>query len=355
MILDDIDAIQRIDRHDARGVLAGFPAQCRRARELRASPAIAVARPRVVVMVGMGGSAAGADLLAACAAETIEVPVLVHRGYGLPATAGREALVIASSYSGDTAEVLSAVEVALARRVAVVIITSGGALGALAAERGLPRVMLPTGLMPRMALGYLVFPALGVLGDAGVPVAADADVDETLQVVDDQAADLVPAMGTDKNEGKRLALAIDRRLPAIYGGPLTAVAAYRWKTDLEENAKRLALAGAVPEMNHNEIEIWRGPGARELHAVLLREDGEPPEIARRFTLMRELLEPTAGGVSEAWARGRSRLARLLSLLYLGQWVSYYAAMLRDTDPWPVPMLTEVKERLSAADRGRPAP
>ena len=215
--------------------------------------------------------------------------------------------------------------------------------------------MLPTGLMPRMALGYLVFPALGVLGDAGVPVTADADVDETLQVVDDQAADLVPAIGTDKNEGKRLALAIDRRLPAVYGGPLTAVAAYRWKTDLEENAKRLALAGAVPEMNHNEIEIWRGPGARELHAVLLREDGEPPEIARRFTLMRELLEPTAGGVSEAWARGRSRLARLLSLLYLGQWVSYYAAMLRDTDPWPVPMLTEVKERLGAADRGRASP
>ena len=153
MILDDIDAIQRIDRHDARGVLAGFPAQCRRARELRASPAVAVARPRVVVMVGMGGSAAGADLLAACAAETIEVPVLVHRGYGLPATAGREALVIASSYSGDTAEVLSAVEVALARRVPAVVITSGGALGALAAERGLPRVMLPTGLMPRMAIG----------------------------------------------------------------------------------------------------------------------------------------------------------------------------------------------------------
>jgi glucose/mannose-6-phosphate isomerase len=355
MTLDDVRAIERIDRHETRRVLAGFPEQCRRARTLRAAPAIAVARPRVIVMVGMGGSAAGADLLAACAAETVEVPVLVHRGYGLPAAAGRETLVIASSYSGETAEVLSAVEVALARRVPVVAITSGGALGTLAAGRGLPCVALPAGLMPRMALGYLVFPALGVLDAAGVPVASADDVDEALRVVAEQAADLVPQVVTEKNEAKRLALAIDRRLPAVYGGSLTATAAYRWKTDLEENAKLLAVAGAVPEMNHNEIEVWRGPGARELHAVLLREDGEPPEIAGRFTLMRELLGATAGGVSEAWAQGVGRLARLLSLLYLGQWVSYYAAMLRETDPWPVPMLTEVKRRLGAAERRPPSP
>jgi glucose/mannose-6-phosphate isomerase len=355
MTLDDVRTIERIDRHETRRILAGFPEQCRQARALRASPAIAVARPRVVVMVGMGGSAAGADLLAACATETVDVPVLVHRGYGLPAAAGREALVIASSYSGETAEVLSAVEVALARRVPVVAITSGGTLGTLAAGHGLPCVALPAGLMPRMALGYLVFPALGALAACGVPVASEDDVDEALQVVTGQAVDLGPEVVTDKNEAKRLALAIDRRLPAVYGGSLTATAAYRWKTDLEENAKLLAVAGAVPEMNHNEIEVWRGPGARELHAVLLREDGEPPEIAGRFTLMRELLGPTAGGVSEAWARGAGRLARLLSLLHLGQWVSFYAAMLRETDPGPVPMLTEVKRRLGTAEHGRPAP
>jgi glucose/mannose-6-phosphate isomerase len=92
-----------------------------------------------------------------------------------------------------------------------------------------------------------------------------------------------------------------------------------------------------------------------MHAVLLREDGELAEIARRFALVRELLGPTAGGVSEVWARGRSRFARLLSLVYLGQWVSYYAAMLRETDPWPVPMLTEVKRRLSAPGREQPRP
>jgi glucose/mannose-6-phosphate isomerase len=350
MILDDTRALARIDGHQSGRVLAEFPLHCQRARALRAEPAAALARPRVVVVAGMGGSAVGGDVLAACAADSLDVPIIVHRGYGLPAMAGRDALLIASSYSGETVEVLSAVEVALARRVPVVALTSGGALGALADRAGFPRVTLPGGLMPRMAFGYLVIPALAVLAGCGTPVATEAEVDEALEVVAAQGEDLDPARRADKNEAKRLALAIGRRLPAIYGGPLTGTAAYRWKTDLEENAKALAVAGALPEMNHNEIEIWRGPGAQGLHAVLLREDGEPPEIARRFTLLRELLDPAAGGVSEAWARGRSRLARLLSLVQLGQWVSYYLAMLHEVDPWPVPMLTEVKRRLGAPER-----
>jgi glucose/mannose-6-phosphate isomerase len=347
MILDDPRAIERVDRHDTGRVLTEFPEHCRRALALQPVPMPSTARPRLVVVAGMGGSAAGGDLVAACAADTLDVPILVHRGYGLPAAAGRESLVVALSYSGDTAEVLSAVEVALGRRIPLVAVTVGGALGALAQTRGLPRVTLPAGLMPRMALGYLAFPLLTVLAACGVPAASAGDVDDALLVIQDQGEDLVPGHPTNKNEAKRLAVAIGSRLPAIYGGPLTGSVAYRWKTDLEENAKVLAIAGAIPEMNHNEIEVWSGSGASGRHAVLLREDGEPPEIEQRFTLLREMLGPDAGGVSEAWARGSSRLARLLSLVALGQWVSYYVAMLHETDPWPVPMLTEVKRRLAA--------
>jgi glucose/mannose-6-phosphate isomerase len=354
MTLDDPRALERVDRHDTRRVLAEFPTHCRQGHALQPVPALTNGRPRLVVVAGMGGSAAGGDLVAACASDTLDVPILVHRGYGLPAAAARESLVVALSYSGDTAEVLSAVDVALERRIPVVAVTAGGTLGALAQARGLPRVTLPSGLMPRMALGYLAFPLLTVLASCGAPAATAADVEEALGVLSDQSEDLVPQRPTDKNEAKRLAMAIGTRLPAIYGGPLTGAVAYRWKTDLEENAKVLAIAGAVPEMNHNEIEVWSGAGAGTRHAVILREDSEPPEIARRFTLLRELLGPDAGGVSEAWARGRGRLARLLSLVALGQWVSYYVAMLQGVDPWPVPVLTEVKRRLSPLEK-RPRP
>jgi len=343
--LDDPALYERGDPHRARDVLAAFPRHCRAGAALRAEPPLAARRPALVVVAGMGGSAAGGDLLAACAAGHLEVPILVHRGYGLPAAAGPHALVIASSYSGGTAEVLSAAEAALARGAALVALTSGGPLAALARARAVPSVALPGGLMPRMALGYLFFAAARVLQAVDLAVATDGELGEALDVVAALSAELGPERPAAGNEAKRLALALGERLPAVYGGPLTGPVAYRWKTDLEENAKVLAVAGTVPEMNHNEIETWRAPEARARHLVVLREAGEPPEIARRFEVLRELIAPAAGGVSECWARGAARPARLLALVYVGMWTSYYLAVARGVDPWAVPLLDEMKRRL----------
>jgi glucose/mannose-6-phosphate isomerase len=293
----------------------------------------------------MGGSAAGADLVATCAADRLDVPILVHRGYGLPAVAGPRDLVVVSSYSGETAEALSAAETALARRCPVATITTGGQLGALTDRRRLPTVTLPSHLAPRLALGYLFFGLLAVLKAADVTVTTASEVDEALGVLDAQATELGPERPAAGNAAKRLALAIGARLPVIYGGPATGAVAYRWKTDFEENAKAFAAAGTLPEMNHNELEAWGGPTARQLYLVLLRDPTEAPEIARRFALLRELIADAAGGTSEVWARGTSSVARLLSLVALGQWTSYYLAMLRGVDPWPVPRLDAFKARL----------
>jgi glucose/mannose-6-phosphate isomerase len=345
MMLDDAGLLERADPHGVREVLRVFPAQCLEALSLRAEPPLQVERPTLVVVAGMGGSAAGGDLLATCAAERVDVPVLVHRGFGLPRAAGKRALVIASSYSGETAEVLSAVEAALERSVPVATLTTGGALADLAAARSLPQVRLPAGLMPRMALGYLFLPAARLLADAGLPAATDAELAEAVEVLEALARELEPSVPVPANEAKRLALAVGERLPVIYGGPATGLVAYRWKTDLEENAKVLAVAGAAPEMNHNEIEAWRAPEARARHLVLLREAAEPQEIARRFDVLRELLAPAAGGVSECWARGAGRPARLLAQVYVGMWTSYYLALARGADPWAVPLLDEMKRRL----------
>jgi glucose/mannose-6-phosphate isomerase len=343
--LDDLAAIERGDPHNARAVLGDFPRQCRAATRLRAEPGLVVDPPPLVVVAGMGGSAAGGDLLAACAGERLPVPVVVHRGYGLPPTATGRALVVASSYSGDTAEVLSAFDVARERGLALVAVTSGGALGERTARLGVPTVRLPGGLMPRMALGYLLFPGLTLLRGLGLEAATEGEIGEALDALDALVPGLVPARPCEENEAKRLALAIDDRLPAIYGGPLTGAVAYRWKTDVEENAKAFALSGALPEMNHNTIEAWRAPHAADWQLVLLRDREEAPSIARRFAVLRELVEEAAGGVSECWARGRGRLARLVSLACIGQWMSYYLAILRGVDPWTVPLLDELKRRM----------
>ena len=344
-LLDDLAALAALDPHGARDALAGFPAQCRAAAAIETPMVPAMKRPRVVVIAGMGGSASAGDLVAACSADRVEIPMFVHRGYGLPSVAWDEALVLAVSYSGNSVEVLSAADTARARRLPFVAVTAGGALAALAEERGLPCVRVPEGLMPRMALGYLFFPLTRILRALDVDVVSGEEIQEALAVVDALGAELAPERPFEANEAKRLAAEIGTRWPAVYGGPVTGAIAYRWKTDFEENAKVFGLAGALPEMNHNTIEAWRTPLARELHLVLLRDDREEAEIARRFALVRDLAGAAAGGVSECRTRGRSALARLLSLTYLGQWTSYYLAALRGVDPWSVPTLDEIKRRL----------
>ena len=347
-LLDDRAALTAIDPHRACDVLAGFPAQCRAAVRIEPRMLPQTKRPRVVVIAGMGGSAAAGDLIAGCAAAHLEIPIVVHRGYGLPSVAWDDALVVAVSYSGNTAEVLSAVAAARSRRLPVVAVASGGALGGLATHEGVGYVEVPAGLMPRMALGYLFFPMASALRALQIDVVRADDIDEALREVDTLGRELAPDRPVSANEAKRVALAIDRRWPAVYGGPVTGAVAYRWKTDFEENAKTFALAGALPEMNHNTIEAWRTPLARHLQLVLLRDAQEAPEIRRRFELLQELIGDAAGGVTTCWSRGQGVLARLLSLTYLGQWASYYLAILHGVDPWTVPTLDEVKRRLQGS-------
>lgn len=347
-VLDSTQAISRLDRHKTAKALAEFPSQCLEARALTASPPLSASGAiQHVVVSGMGGSAAGGDLLAALARDRTSVPVVVCREYALPAFVGPGSLVVIVSYSGLTEETLFSFRHALACKAAVAVVTSGGTLGALARDGGLPLVSLPAGLMPRAALGYLFFPLLRILDSVELSPVSAAECDEALALLSQMAAELGPGRPAGDNEAKRLALALTRgKIPVVYGGELTAAAAYRWNSELEENAKLLAVHGALPEANHNEIVGWGGKEARRFHAIFLRDREELPRMARRFALTGHLIGRSAGGVTEAWSRGGGRLARLLSLTYLGDWVSYYLALLRGVDPWPVPVIDRLKRRLA---------
>ena len=347
--LDDPAVRGRLDPHDVGGVLGRFPAQCREAQALRPVPEVRSGPPPLVVVAGMGGSAAGGDLVSASAGDRLRVPVLTHRGYGLPAGAGPGTLVIAVSYSGDTVEAVSAFEAALAAGTMALAVTQGGRLGALAARHRAPLVTLPGGLPPRLALGYLFFPLLGILASAGLLTPPPSEVAEALEVVETLAVELGPGQPSGKNEAKHLALEIGDRTPVAYGGQLTGAVAYRWKTDIEENAKRLAVAGALPEMNHNEIEAWRAPEAGRLHAILLRDRGAHPDIgrgARGGSRACSRSSTSASGPATTWRsggasiRGRSRCSRRSSGDFAVEGVA--AAVLawaiispREEHTWPV--------------------
>lgn len=295
-------------------------------------------------MVGMGGSAVAGDLLQGLWHERAPFPVHVVRGYTLPAWIGPGSLVIASSYSGGTEETLSAFAAARSRGARTLAVTSGGRLGEESVRAGIPWVRIPLGFPPRAALAYLLIPVLAVIEASWPALGRTGERDEVVGVLARLGAELGPEAPLAGNAAKQLAIWLAGRTPVVYGTDVTAPVAYRWRTQLEENAKVLALSGSLPEMNHNAVEAWGGAPGEHWAVVFLRDDTEHPRVARRAALTRSITEARVP-TREVWAQGEGRLARLLSLVLIGDWASYYLALLRGVDPWTVDTLDAFKRRM----------
>ena len=301
--------------------------------------------PGAVVIVGMGGSAVAGDLLQGLWHERAPFPVHVVRGYTLPAWIGPDSLVVASSYSGGTEETLSAFAEARSRGGRALVVTSGGPLAEESSRAGIPWVRIPSGFPPRAALAYLLAPVLAVIEASWPTLSRAGERDEAIGVLARLGAELCPESPLAANPAKQLAVWLTGRTPAVYGTDATAPVAYRWRTQLEENAKVLALSGILPEMNHIAIEAWGGAPGDHWAVVFLRDATEHPRVARRAALTRSITEARVP-TREVWARGEGRLARLLSLVLTGDWVSYYLALVRGVDPWAVDTLEAFKQRMT---------
>lgn len=313
-----------------------------------AAPALP-ARPAGVAVLGMGGSAIGGDIVLAVASH-LPVPAVVVRGYELPAWVGPRTLVVAVSYSGDTEETLAATRVALERGCTPLCVASGGALAGLAAERGLPLVAAPAGLQPRAALGYLAMPLLAALERAGLVAAADGDVSEAATLLADAGRECAPGVADEFNPAKAVARRLHRRVALVYGAGLTAPAARRWKTQVNENAKAPAFFAELPELDHNEIEGWNGGAglAARSHVVVLEDLHASERLRRRTALTVAALSRQGVSVERLESRGVSPLARALTLVTLGDHASFYLALLEGVDPTPVAAILRLKADLAGA-------
>lgn len=354
--LDDPAVLRRIDPEDMLGAVASLPGQLAQARRVAAHVVLDDRHRDVdaVVVLAMGGSAIGAELVAAAAGERLRVPLIVHRDYGLPGGVGPRTLVVAASHSGETAETLSGFAAARARDLPLVVITTGGSLAAGAGESGAPLLRYKLGGQPRAAIGYGVGLVHELLSNAGLL----ADPDPLAPVVaglEELLGRLGPGVETAGNPAKQLAWAMFGRIPVVYGhGPMAAVA-HRWKTQLNENAKAWAAFEPMPEANHNAIEGSLNPRelSDALYVVELRDPAEPAELADRYRVVEELLGERATNRSQVWAEGPSALARVMSAVAYGDLVSVYLAILYQTDPTPVTLLAMLKQRLARATSSDP--
>jgi glucose/mannose-6-phosphate isomerase len=330
-------------------VTAGLPEQVEEAVEVAAEVG-GLPDPtgvRNIVMMGMGGSGIGGDVVLAIAGPELAVPLVVSKDYACPAFVDRSSLVIATSFSGNTAETVEAATAAADRGARLICITGGGRLAELADRVGAPVVAVPDAPQPRAAFGALAAAPLVVLDRLGlvsgmVPALAAAVVH-----LRSRRDSLIGEGG----EAAKVARRIGRTIPLIHGGgPLGAAAALRWKCQINENPKCPAFTATQPELCHNEVTGWgqHGDATRQLITlVMLRHSFEHPEVVRRFELVADVVDEVMADVITVQASGEGPLTQLFDLALLGDFVSIHLAAREGIDPGPIPVLDALKQAMAA--------
>ncbi len=351
----DLDRPETYAAVDAAGMLAHLEALPRQLEDAWALAQQFAAPDRYgaaesIVVAGMGGSAIGADLVAGLTADSLRVPLVIWRDYGLPAWVGPRTLVIASSYSGGTEETLSAVEQALAVGAPVAAITTGGALAGRLAAADHPVLRFEYPAQPRAALGYALVLLLGLLTRLGYLPDQTAAVRAAGAAARAAAARLGPDVPVAANGAKQLAAALEGRLAVVYGGGFLAAVARRWKGQLNENAKHWAFFEQLPELDHNAVMGYQFPAAaaRELLVIFLDSPLLPARLRLRATVTAELLarQEVEYRTVDAWGDGP--LAQLVAAVAYGDWTSYYRALLNRVDPTDIAAIDYLKARLAEA-------
>ena len=359
-VLDNAVRIRAVDSSNMSCIVQRFPELCEDAivlgesleipEKVRVNSKITIvySKPNQIIVVGMGGSAIGSEMLRSWLLDRCPIPMEICRDYHLPKYAGLRTLVVAVSYSGNTEETLNAFVEAVERGCMTVSVSSGGFLEDFSHRLGLPHLRIPSGYPPRSAIPYLFFPLASALKKLNVISSFDAEASEAISILKNLRAEIGLDSPTDMNPSKRVAVALEGLIPMVCGfGQYVAVAS-RMKSQFNENSKTPAKFEFFPELNHNETLGWTGSKnlTRVFGVIIIRSDDEPPEIKARIEITRELvLNQGAGTVTEIWSRGSGQLARMLSVMYVGDFASIYLGVLYGIDPTSTSIIEELKKRL----------
>jgi glucose/mannose-6-phosphate isomerase len=344
------EEIFAIDMANMYSLIKRFPDQAAEAIKIgtNAKVKLSVRSIENIVLCGLGGSAIGGDLLKSYLAGELRVPFLVNRNYTLPKFVGKNSLVIISSYSGNTEETTTAFREAIKRRAKILCISSGGDVAKQAKKRKIPLISIPGGLPPRAALGYSFFPLLITLGKLGLIKNKSREINEALALLREKS-DEYGNPEPSSNKAFQLAEQLRGRVGIVYSSTerFDAVAT-RWRGQIAENGKSLMFGHVLPEMNHNELVGWKKltEQMREMQVMFLRDEEDHSRVKVRMDITKGVIAEHTQHITEVWSEGTSLLARMLSLVYLGDWVSFYLSILHGVDPTPVKVIDYLKHELS---------
>jgi glucose/mannose-6-phosphate isomerase len=352
MDLDDLAKFRSLDPKNMIGQIYELPGQLEEAWDMAMYlPLPQMERVKNVIISGMGGSAIGADLLAAYAAPVCPIPIIIHRDYDLPAWAqGQETLVIVSSHSGNTEEALSVFEQGRAKDCRLLAITTGGKLAQMGGEAGIPLWQFHHTGQPRAAIGYSFGLLLAAMHRLGLLADPTSDLHDALHAMRNQQTNLLPEVPIAFNPAKRMAGQLVGRWVAVFAAEPLDPVARRWKDQINEVAKAWAQFEFLPEANHNTLAGLNNPESMLMQAMalFLQAPSNHPRNQLRMERTREIFMTQGVNTDVIQAKGESRLAHIWTLLHFGDYTSYYLAMMYGEDPTAVDVLTDLKNDLNKA-------
>jgi glucose/mannose-6-phosphate isomerase len=346
-ILDKIDDIHKIDQ---KGMISfsiqaanHYTESAKNVENLN----LPYSNPKNIIIAGMGGSAIGGELAKDYTRATANIPLEISREYYLPNYADKNSLVILASYSGDTEETLSAFVDAINRKCMIFCVSSGGNLIKYAQKLNLPHLQVKSGMQPRAALPHMLLPILKCMEKIGIAPNLSIELNEAIELLKNVSSKNNPQIPTKDNFAKTMAQNLSNTAPTVYGFGIYRGVALRFKQQFNENAKTPAKWEYFSELNHNETMGWES--AKDLSEcftpVFIRDKSEPVEIHSRIEITKSIMQPTMPKMYEIWAQGKSDLAKILSTILVGDFISIYMAILRKIDPTPVNTVVAMKEKI----------
>jgi glucose/mannose-6-phosphate isomerase len=295
-----------------------------------------------IIVTGLGGSAISADIMSNFLGSELTIPFVVNRNYHLPSFADKNSLLIVSSYSGNTEETISVFNEGIKKKCNIICITTGGKIGKTASENSIPVVKVVPGFQPRYSLGLSFFSQLKILQDLNIISSQDSIVGKIISLWKKKGLQL----SKEQNKASDIAREIIGFIPVIYSAAdVTSAVGYRLKCQFNENSKLPAFNNIIPELNHNEIIGWESFQDKQFNAklILILDKTYHPQIKKRFEITASLIS-----CDKIYLESNEEdfKVRIMDLIYLGDWISYYLALFRGFDPTEIENINILKEKLA---------
>ncbi|MCW8802811.1 MAG: bifunctional phosphoglucose/phosphomannose isomerase [Ignavibacteriaceae bacterium] len=296
-----------------------------------------------IVFCGLGGSAISGDLLCDYLSGELKLPFSVVRGYNLPSYVNENTLVIISSYSGNTEETISCFEQTLKKNSKIVVITSGGKIGDIAAANKIPVINSRSGFQPRYALGLSFFSLLKLMHEIGF-IDEETNSEKIIDLWQKQGEEY----SKENNQAVQIAEQIIGFIPVIYSSEFLTSTGYRFKCQLNENSKLHAFHNTIPEMNHNEIIGWESYKEKQFHTkvIYLFDKEYHPQNKKRFDVLNDILAEQKIDILSVSSNEKHKKVRIMDLIFLCDWISFYVSVLRGFDPSEIDFIHRMKQRLT---------